>query len=162
MWLSRLIVTAGLLMLSACSSFEIKSLGQALYEQDAVIEVVQASGRNGQLYSRQLRTRLALDSTAATHSVSTTLGVSSSSTLSVQGSSSNLKKKTMTASIRLVDLASGKVVLSDTLSTNATLGTVSSQFAQTTSDRQADERLAVLLADRVAVRLHLFFSQTGS
>ena len=162
MWLFRLIVTAGLLLLSACSGFEIKSLGQALYEQDAVIEVVQASGRNGQLYSRQLRTRLALDSTAATHSVSTILGVSSSSTLSVQGSSSNLKKKTMTASIRLVDLASGKVVLSDTLSANATLGTVSSQFAQTTSDRQADERLAVLLADRVAVRLHLFFSQTGS
>ena len=88
MWLSRLIVTAGLLVLSACSSFEIKSLGQALYEQDAVIEVVQASNRKARLYSRQLRTRLALDSTAATHSVSTTLGVSSSSTLSVQGSSS--------------------------------------------------------------------------
>ena len=31
MWLSRLIVTVGLLLLSACSGFEIKSLGQALY-----------------------------------------------------------------------------------------------------------------------------------
>ena len=34
-------------MLSACSGFEIKSLGQALYEQNAVIAVVEAGGRNG-------------------------------------------------------------------------------------------------------------------
>ena len=76
--------------------------------------------------------------------------------------SGDLKKKTMTASIVLVDLATGEVVLSDSLSANATLGTVSAQFAQTRSDRHADERLAMLLADRVAARLHLFFSQTGS
>ena len=88
--------------------------------------------------------------------------MSSSSTLSVQGSASDLKKKTMTASIILVDLAKGDVVLSDKLSANATLGTVSAQFAQTRSDRHADERLAMLLADHVAARLHLFFSQTGS
>ena len=160
MWLSRLIVTAGLLLLSACSGFEIKSLGQALYEQNAVISVVEAGGRNGQLYSRQLRSRLQHGGASATHSVSTRLNVSSSSSLSVQGSTSDLKKKTMTASIVLVDLATGEVVLSDSLSANATLGTVSAP--QTRSDRHADERLAMLLADRVAARLHLFFSQTGS
>ena len=162
MWLSRLIVTAGLLLLSACSGFEIKSLGQALYEQNAVIAVVETGGRNGQLYSRQLRSRLQHGGASATHSVSTRLNVSSSSSLSVQGSTSDLKKKTMTASIVLVDLATGKVVLSDSLSANATLGTVSAQFAQTRSDRHADERLAMLLADQVAARLHRFFSQTGS
>ena len=162
MWLSRLIVAASLLMLSACSGFEIKSLGQALYEQNAVIAVVVAGGRNGQLYSRQLRSRLQHDGASATHSVSTKLDISSSSTLSVRGSASVLKKKTMTASIVLVDLATGDVVLSDSLSANATLGTVSAQFAQTRSDRHADERLAMLLANRVAARLHLFFSQTGS
>ena len=80
----------------------------------------------------------------------------------MQGSTSDLKKKTMTASIVLVDLVTGEVVLTDSLSANATLGTVSAQFAQTRSDRHADERLAMLLADRVAARLHLFFSQTGS
>ena len=56
MWLSRLIVIAGLLLLSACSGFEIKSLGQALYEQNAVIAVVETGGRNGQLYSCLLYT----------------------------------------------------------------------------------------------------------
>ena len=162
MWLSRLIVVGGLLLLSACSGLEIKSLGQALYEQDAVIEVVQSSGRNGQLYSRQLRARLAPGGATPTYSVSTSLSVSSSSTLSVQGSSSDLKKKTMTAEFSLTDLATGETVLSDSLSASATLGTVSAQFAQLRSDRHADERLAMLLADRVAARLHLFFTASDS
>ena len=86
MWLSRLIVTASLLLLSACSDFEFKSLEQALYEQNAVITVVETGGRNGQLYSRQLRSRLQHSGASATHSVSTSLNVSSSSSLSVQGS----------------------------------------------------------------------------
>ena len=162
MWLSRLIVAAGLLLLTGCSGLEIKSLGQALYERNAVIEVVQTGGRNGQLYSRQLRSRLAYVEASATHSVSTSLSVSSAATLSVQGSNSDLKKKTMTATFSLTDLATGETVLDETLSASATLGTVSAQFAQLRSDRHADERLAMLLADRVAARLHLFFTQSGS
>ena len=162
MWLSRLIVAAGLLLLTGCSGLEIKSLGQALYERNAVIEVVQTSGRNGQLYSRQLRSRLAYVEASATHSVSTSLSVSSAATLSVRGSNSDLKKKTMTATFLLTDLATGETVLDETLSASATLGTVSAQFAQLRSDRHADERLAMLLADRVAARLHLFFTQSGS
>ena len=162
MWLSRLIVAAGLLLLTGCSGLEIKSLGQALYERNAVIEVVQSGGRNGQLYSRQLRSRLAYVEASATHSVSTSLSVSSAATLSVQGSNSDLKKKTMTATFLLTDLATGETVLDETLSASATLGTVSAQFAQLRSDRHADERLAMLLADRVAARLHLFFTQSGS
>ncbi len=162
MWLSRLIVAAGLLLLTGCSGLEIKSLGQALYERNAVIEVVQSSGRNGQLYSRQLRSRLAYVEASATHSVSTSLSVSSAATLSVRGSNSDLKKETMTATFSLTDLATGETVLDETLSASATLGTVSAQFAQLRSDRHADERLAMLLADRVAARLHLFFTQSGS
>ena len=162
MWLSRLIVAAGLLLLTGCSGLEIKSLGQALYERNAVIEVMQSTGRNGQLYSRQLRSRLAYVEASATHSVSTSLSVSSAATLSVQGSNSDLKKKTMTATFLLTDLATGETVLDETLSASATLGTVSAQFAQLRSDRHADERLAMLLADRVAARLHLFFTQSGS
>ena len=71
MWLSRLIVTAGVFLLSACSGFEIKSFGQALYDQNAVITVAETGGRNGQLYSRQLRSRLQHGGDSATHSVST-------------------------------------------------------------------------------------------
>jgi len=162
MWLSRLVIAASLLGLAACSSMEVASLGEALQSRDVAIHVVETDGRNGQLYSRQLRKRLAEQQIAATHDLTTSLTVSSSTTLSVRGSNSDLKKMTMSATITLIELDSGKVVLSDTLSANATLGTVSSYFSQIRSDRHASERLAMLLADRVANRIHLHFIETAS
>ena len=162
MWLSRLVIAASLLGLAACSSMEVASLGEALQSRDVAIHVIETDGRNGQLYSRQLRKRLADQQIAATHDLTTSLTVSSSTTLSVRGSNSDLKKMTMSATITLIELDSGKVVLSDTLSANATLGTVSSYFSQIRSDRHASERLAMLLADRVANRIHLHFIETAS
>ena len=162
MWLSRLVIAAGLVLLAGCSSLEVASLGAALEKRDVAINVIGAGGREGQLYNRQLRKRLSDQQIAATHDLSTSLSVSSSSTLSVQGSSSDLKKMTMSASITLVDRSSGEVVLSDTLSANATLGTVSSYFSQIRSDRHGKERLAMLLADRVANRIHLHFTTPDS
>ena len=85
------------------------------------------------------------------------LSQSSSSVVSVRGTGSQLKKMTMTAALTLTDRATGEVVLSDTVSATATLGAVSAYFAQTRSDRHGAERLAVLLADRAAARVHLFF-----
>ena len=64
---------------------------------------------------------------------------------------------TMSANITLVDLDSGEAVFSGTVSANATLGTVSSIFANDRSDRHGRERLARLLAERVAARIHLHF-----
>lgn len=162
MWLSRLIIAASLVWLAGCSSMEMASLGAALEARDVAVNVVEAGGREGQLYSRQLRKRLSDQQISATHDLSTSLSVSSSTTLSVQGSNSNLKKMTMSASITLTDRSSGDVVLSDTLSANATVGTVSSYFSQIRSDRHGKERLAMLLADRVANRIHLHFTSPAS
>jgi len=162
MWLSRLIIAASLVWLAGCSSMEMASLGAALEARDVAVKVVEASGREGQLYSRQLRKRLSDQQIAITHDLSTSLSVSSSTTLSVRGSSSNLKKMTMSASITLTDRASGDVVLRETLTANATLGTVSSYFSQIRSDRHGKERLAMLLADRVANRIHLHFTSPAS
>ena len=113
MWLSRLLVTAFLVTLAACADMKVQSLGTSLAEQDIRISVVEAGGREGQIYSRALRDRLM--STGAgleTHSLSTSISSSSKSTLSVSGQSSQLKKMTMSANINLVDLQSGEVVYS--------------------------------------------------
>ena len=162
MWLSRLFIAISLVWLAGCSGMEVASLGEALQKRNVAIDVVETGGRDGQLFSRQLRRRLADQQLAPTHELVTSLNVSSSTTLSVRGSSSDLKKMTMSASITLTDLGSGAVVLNDTLSANATLGTVSSYFSQIRSDRHASERLAMLLADRVANRIHLHFIETSS
>jgi hypothetical protein len=69
----------------------------------------------------------------------------------------------MTAEITLVDRSTGEIVLTDSISSTATLGAVSAYFAQTRSDRHGGERLAMLLADRVAARVQLFFlNSSGS
>lgn len=163
MWLSRLLVAAFLVTLAACADMKVQSLGTSLAGQDIRISVVEAGGREGQIYSRALRDRL-MNSGAdlETHSLSTSISSSSTSTLSVSGQSSQLKKMTMSANINLVDLQSGETVFSGTVSANATLGTVSSIFANDRSDRLGRERLAKLLAERVAARIHLHFLDNGA
>ena len=163
MWLSRLLAATYLMVLAACADMNIQSLGSSLAKQDIHINVVEAGGREGQIYSRALRNRLMSTAGGAdTHSLSTTISSSSTSTLSVSGQSSQLKKMTMSASIVLVDLETGETTFSGSVSANATLGTVSSIFANDRSDRHGRERLAKLLAERVAARVHLHFLESQS
>ena len=162
MLLSRAFLLAGLCLLAACTNMQVQTVGELLRQQDVGINVVQSGERTGQLYSRHLRDRF--DSGGlVTHDLSSSLNQASSSVVSVRGTGSNLKKMTMTAKIILVDRATGEVVLEDSVSSTATLGAVSAYFAQTRSDRHGSERLAMLLADRVANRVQLYFlNKSGS
>ena len=155
MWLSRLFLAIGILALVGCADTKLQRVGSILESRDVGVHVVEVSGRTGQLYSRQLRDRF--EGGVVSHDLSTSLSQSSSSVVSVRGTGSQLKKMTMTAALTLTDRATGEVVLSDTVSATATLGAVSAYFAQTRSDRHGAERLAVLLADRAAARVNLFF-----
>jgi hypothetical protein len=155
MWLSRLVLAIGIVALVGCANTRLQSVGSILDSRDVGVHVVEVSGRTGQLYSRQLRDRF--EGGVVSHDLSTSLSQSSSSVVSVRGTGSQLKKMTMTAALTLTDRATGEVVLSDTVSATATLGAVSAYFAQTRSDRHGAERLAVLLADRAAARVNLFF-----
>jgi len=155
MWLSKLFLAIGILALVGCADTKLQRVGSILESRDVGVHVVEVSGRTGQLYSRQLRDRF--DGGVASHDLSTSLSQSSSSVVSVRGTGSQLKKMTMTAALTLTDRATGEVVLSDTVSATATLGAVSAYFAQTRSDRHGAERLAVLLVDRAAARVNLFF-----
>lgn len=162
MLLSRAFLIAGLCLLAACAGTQMQTVGDVLRQQDVGINVVQSGERKGQLYSRQLRDRLN-SAGPVSHDLSSNLSQSSSSVVSVRGTGSNLKKMTMTAEITLVDRTTGEIVLSDSVSATATLGAVSAYFAQTRSDRHGSERLAMLLADRVAARVQLYFlNSSGS
>lgn len=155
MWLSRLALAIGIIAIVGCADTRLQRVGSILESRDVGVHVVEVSGRTGQLYSRQLRDRF--EANVVSHDLSTSLSRSSSSVVSVGGTGSQLKKMTMTAALTLTDRATGEVVLSDTVSATATLGAVSAYFAQTRSDRHGAERLAVLLADRAAARVNLFF-----
>ena len=161
MLLSRAFLLVGLCLLTACADMRVQTVGEVLRQQDVAINVIQSGERRGQLYSRQLRERFGSDG-PMTHDLSSKLNQASSGVVLVRGTGSNLKKMIMTAEITLVDRATGEVVLEDSVSSTATLGAVSSYFAQTRSDKHGSERLAMILADRVAARVQLFFLNTGS
>ena len=124
MWLSRFVLAVGLIALAACADTKFQRVGSVLETRDVGVNVVEVSGRTGQLYSRQLRDRFE-GGAAATHDLVTKLGQSSSSVVSVRGTGSQLKKMTMSAELTLTDRATGEVVLSDSVSATATLGAVS-------------------------------------
>ena len=156
MWLYKLIVILLVGMLTACTGLSVKPLGTSFTEDNLRVAVIGTGGRNGQIYSRALNSLIggAVD---PAFTLSSELSVASGKTLTVRGSSSNLQKRSMTAKITLVDTATGKTVMSDSISESSTVGTVSSYYAQTRSNKHSDERTSLLLAERVAARVHLYF-----
>ena len=64
---------------------------------------------------------------------------------------------TMVANFELTKQDSGDVLLQDTVTADATLGTVSSLFGQDQSELHARDRMSILIARRVAQRIQLYF-----
>ena len=155
MWLSRLLIAAILALATACSGLTVKPLGSSLSQQDLGVVVADTAGRNGQIYTRNL-TRLLGDTSAPKFQLKSSLSSSSTSSVTVRGSTADFKKKSMTAAITLVDTSTGKTVMRDSMSESTTLGTVTSYYAQARSDKHADERISQLLAKRVAIRVQLY------
>ena len=155
MWLSRLLIAAILALATACSGLAVKPLGSSLSQQDLGVVVADTAGRNGQIYTRNL-TRLLGNTSAPKFQLKSSLSSSSTSSVTVRGSTADFKKKSMTAAIELINTSTGKTVMRDSMSESTTLGTVTSYYAQARSDKHADERISQLLAKRVAIRVQLY------
>ena len=144
--------------LTNCGDVTIRQLGSENLHNLQQIAVNDASGREGQLYGRELRKLLHIDGKGVeNYNLVSSIAVSTSSTLSVQGASSTLKKMNMTASFDLLDLTTGESLIADSIAADATLGAVTSLYGQDKSETHARERLAILLAQRVVRRLQLYF-----
>ena len=165
MWWHKLKFTycmAFLLVVAGCSTFNIGQLDESVSNEVSSVSVVETSGRAGQLYSRALRQALYLyGQSNPTYKLTSSISISSSSTLSVRGVSSTFKKMTMVASFKLTNQGGGDVLLQDTVTADATLGTVSSLFGQDQSELHARDRMARLIAQRVAQRIQLYFLENA-
>ena len=152
-----LMLGAGLL-LSGCSDIKMQRLDATNQTQLQSVAVVSASGRDEQLFNRELRRLLYIDGpTTARYQLSSSISYSATSTLSVKGASSTLKKASMSANFTLVQLDTGKTVYSDSVTGEATVGAVTSLYGQDRSETNARERLAVLLAKKTVRQLQLYF-----
>ncbi|MDC0993100.1 hypothetical protein OAS14_01935 [Alphaproteobacteria bacterium] len=146
------------LILTNCGDVTIHQLGNENLRSLQKIAVKDVSGREGQLYGRELRKLLHIGGKAVeNYDLISSISVSASNTLSVQGASSTLKKMTMAANFELRSLPDGETLIADSISADATLGAVTSLYGQDKSETHARERLAILLAQRVVRRLQLYF-----
>jgi LPS-assembly lipoprotein len=147
-----------LVLLAGCSGVSIGALDSRVGTEISSVAVIDTGGRAGQLYNRELRRALYVDGeTSPAYNLTTTISVSSSSTLSVRGVTSTFKKMTMTAVFTMKKRDGGEVLLSDQVTADATLGTVSSLFGQDQSEAHARDRMAKLLAQRVVQQLQIYF-----
>ena len=143
---------------TACSNMSIHQLSQDNQDSLKKITVADVGSREGQIFTRELRKKLHIGGKLSeTYTLTSTIKTTSSSTLSVQGAASSLKKMSMTTNFKLHDLETGKNLFADSVSGDATLGAVSSFYGQEKSETHARERLAILLAQRVVRRLQLYF-----
>ena len=147
-----------LVMLAGCSGVSVGALESRVDPDISSVAVIDTDGRAGQLYNRALRRALYVKGESSpAYDLTSTISMSSSSTLSVRGVTSTFKKMTMTAVFILKKRDSGKILLSDQVTADATLGTVSSLFGQDQSEAHARDRMAKLLAQRVVQQLQLYF-----
>ena len=165
MWWHKLKTLGGMVLLLAfagCSTVTIGQIDERVGAKLSTVAVVDTDGRAGQLYSRALRQALYVYGQAApAYSLTSSISFSSSTTLSVRGVSSTFKKMTMVANFELTKQSGGDVLLRDTVTADATLGTVSSLFGQDQSELHARDRMATLLAQRVAQRVQLYFLENA-
>ena len=146
------------LILTNCSDVTIRHLGAENLQNLQQVAVKDTAGREGQLYGYELRKLLHIGGEAVeNYTLSSSITTNASSTLSVQGASSTLKKMTMTVSFKLHNLTNGETLVADSITAGATLGAVTSLYGQDKSETHARERLAILLAQRVVRRLQLYF-----
>ena len=151
------IILCGLIF-AGCGDVTIRQLGTENLQNLQQIAVKDATGREGQLYGRELRKLLHIGGkTVENYDLISSISVSASSTLSVQGAGSTLKKMSMTVNFDLRSLATGETLITDSITADATLGAVTSLYGQDKSESHARERLAILLAQRVVRRLQLYF-----
>lgn len=165
MWWHKLkFASCTLLFLSifGCSTVNIGQLDENISTKVSSISVLETNGRAGQLYSRALRKALYIYGQAApTYELTSSISVSSSSTLSVRGVNSTFRKMSMVANFKLTEKGNSSVLLQDTVTADATLGTVSSLFGQDQSELQARDRMATSIAHRVAQRIQLYFLENA-
>lgn len=75
----------------------------------------------------------------------------------IRGDSSvTRERRTLRARYRLVELATGQVVLDATAGSDAGIDVVSSEYATVAAEQTAQERLALVIADQMTSRLALF------
>ncbi len=152
------------LMLSACGLRPMYAGGGsgAVAGSLRAIQVQAIPGRAGWLMHKALVQRLgATESSDAAYRLEVELDDNITG-FGIRGdSAATRERRTLRARYRLVELATGAVVLDATAGSDAGIDVVSSQYATVAAEQTALERLSEVVADQMVGRLAMFVTRTS-
>lgn len=144
-------------MFSGCTSTPLSNLHDKTGPAFSQIDIRSPKDRAEQLLVNTLEHQIGLFSEDRRYSLDYTLTSASRSTLSVAGSSSTLVDNNMIGSYKLIELETGDILTSGKVVVSATSGTITSFYGRSVSSQFANERLAILVAERLYQKLQLYF-----
>lgn len=155
---ARALLGIGLLALAACGFRPLYGEGEPAAAMAGRVEVAMLDGAPGFAMRERLTQRLG-PPTAATHRLETTLTLRRTGVALTQENVTTRYDVSGTAGYRLVPLAGGPPVTAGTVRTvtgySVPASAASDAFASRAAERDAEERLAVTLADQIVERLAL-------
>ncbi len=155
---SRILVFAILLTLPGCALRPMYAGGASgpVAMSLSQIKVGLIPGRGGWLVRNALVDRLGGERGASTHRLEVELDDDINS-FGIRGDRSvTRERRTLRARYRLVEVATGQVVLDATAGSDAGIDVVSSPYATVAAEQTALERLATVIADQMVLRLALY------
>lgn len=159
--MTRALALACLLLLSGCGLRPLYAGGSAGAVATSLsdIRVAPIPERAGWLVRNALVDRLGSDPSSATYKLEVELDDDISG-FGIRGDSAvTRERRTLRARYRLVDAASGQVLLDATAGADAGIDVVSSEYATVAAEQTAQERLATQVADQIVARLGLYMSR---
>lgn len=156
--------TLGLSLLLALSSCGLRPLYAggaegAVARSFTQMSVAPIPNRAGWLVRNALVERLGGDHPGATHRLEVQLDDDISG-FGIRGDRSvTRERRTLRARYRLVEIATGQVVLDATAGSDAGIDVVASPYATVAAEQTALERLATVIADQMVARLGLYASR---
>jgi len=124
------------------------------------VSVAPIPQRAGWLVRNALVDRLGGENPGATHRLEVELDDDISG-FGIRGDRSvTRERRTLRARYRLVEIATGQVVLDATAGSDAGIDVVSSPYATVAAEQTALERLATVIADQMVARLALYASRS--
>lgn len=156
----RLIVALLPLMLGACGLRPLYAGGQASPAAAGFrsVEVGPIPLRTGWLTRNALVDRLGGEHPASTYRLEVELDDRLTG-FGIRGDNATTReRRTLRARYRLVDRASGSVVLDASAGSDAGIDVVSSEYATVAAEQTAAERLSAQVADQIVMRLARYFT----
>jgi len=159
----RSLILASTLMLSACGLRPMYAGGESGMAAASLrsIQVQPIPGKAGWLMHKALVERLG-DNHGADAAYRLEVELDDNITgFGIRGdSAATRERRTLRTRYRLVDLATGAVVLDATAGSDAGIDVVSSQYATVAAEQTALERLSEVVADQMVGRLAMFVTRT--